>query len=107
MCHSMSCRCERNAIKGCTAEIVPNHSAFRTRNCFGNVTSALRLFEVARLLVAFQSRCRSWSYRRNRKRLTTASKNFEVKHRSESVTLRRADEVSQNECTSIVKTGHR
>jgi hypothetical protein len=29
-----SCRCERKAIKGCTARIVPDHSAFRKRNRF-------------------------------------------------------------------------
>src|SRR5262245_28673110 len=29
---SHSCRCERKAIKGCTARIVPDHSAFRKRN---------------------------------------------------------------------------
>jgi hypothetical protein len=32
-----SCRCERKAIKGCTARIVPDHSAFRKRNRFRNV----------------------------------------------------------------------
>jgi len=40
-------------LKGCTARIVPDHSAFRKRNRFGNGTSALRLFELARLLVLF------------------------------------------------------
>jgi hypothetical protein len=35
------------------ARIVPNNSAFRKRNRFGNVTSALRLFEIARVLVRF------------------------------------------------------
>jgi hypothetical protein len=35
------------------ARIVPNNSAFRKRNRFGNGTSALRLFELARLLVLF------------------------------------------------------
>jgi hypothetical protein len=35
------------------ARIVPDHSAFRKRNRFGNVTSALRLFEIARVLVRF------------------------------------------------------
>ena len=35
------------------ARIVPNNSAFRERNRFGNVTSALRLFEIARVLVRF------------------------------------------------------
>ena len=29
-------RCERKAIKGCTARIVPNHSAFRKRNASGS-----------------------------------------------------------------------
>jgi hypothetical protein len=33
--------------------IVPNHSAFRKRNRSGNVTSALRLFEVALVFVRF------------------------------------------------------
>ena len=32
---------------------MPNHSAFRKRNRFGNVTSALRLFEIASVLVRF------------------------------------------------------
>ena len=31
--------------------IVPNYSAFRKRNRFGNVTSVPRLFEIARVLV--------------------------------------------------------
>jgi hypothetical protein len=38
-------------LKGCTARIVPNYSAFRKRNRFGNVTGALPLFEIARVLV--------------------------------------------------------
>jgi len=29
--HNHSCRCERKAIKGCTARIVSDHSAFRKR----------------------------------------------------------------------------
>ena len=33
--------------------IVPNYSAFRKRNRFGNVTSVLRLLEIARVLVRF------------------------------------------------------
>ena len=33
------------------ARIVPNYSAFRKRNRFGNVTSALPLFEIALVLV--------------------------------------------------------
>src|SRR5438477_11297645 len=33
--HSWSC--ERKAIKGCTARIVPNHSAFRKRNATWNM----------------------------------------------------------------------
>ena len=32
---------------------MPNNSAFRKRNRFGNVTSALRFFEIARVLVRF------------------------------------------------------
>jgi len=34
-------RCERKAIKGCTARIVPNHSAFRKRNAAGSEAFAL------------------------------------------------------------------
>jgi hypothetical protein len=37
--------------KGCMAKIVPNHSAFRKRNRFGTVTSALPLFEIAGMFV--------------------------------------------------------
>jgi hypothetical protein len=31
--------------------IMPNYPAFRKRNCFGAVTSALRLLEIALVLV--------------------------------------------------------
>jgi hypothetical protein len=34
-----SWRCERKPINGCTARIVPNHSAFRKRNANGNTHS--------------------------------------------------------------------
>jgi hypothetical protein len=40
-------------LPGCTARIALDYSAFRKRNRFGNVTSALRLFEIARVLVRF------------------------------------------------------
>src|SRR4029077_1540853 len=35
-----SCPCEKKAIRGCTARIVPNPSAFRKRNRFGLQTYA-------------------------------------------------------------------
>ena len=37
---------------------MPDHSAFRKRNRFGNVTSALRLFEIASVLVCFDQLAR-------------------------------------------------
>jgi hypothetical protein len=38
-------------VKGCMARIVPNYSAFRKRNRSETATSALRLFELACVLM--------------------------------------------------------
>jgi hypothetical protein len=44
---------EEKRLKGCTARIVPNRSAFRKRNPLEPEKRPLRLFELARVLVCF------------------------------------------------------